>query len=118
MRKTTQSNKRKLQKDEFIQLSHMLMTAQCTEDLDMQVIGDMLKAYLANHDCRAYIVDHKDFDACLDRYIDDISVKAATELHYVAEQFARHFEDDDFENDIRFENTDEMDEDRRANLDY
>jgi hypothetical protein len=106
MRNTKQTNKRKLQKDEFIQLSHMLMTAQCIEDLDMQVIGDMLKAYLANHDCRAYIVDHKDFDACLDRYIDDISVMAATELRFVGLQFETHFEGDDDE-DITFEDGDE-----------
>jgi len=118
MRKTTQTNKRKLQKDEFIQLSHMLVNAQCTEDLDMQVIGDMLKAYLSNHDCRTYIIDHKDFDACVDRYIDDISVMAATEIRFVEFMFEKNFEDDDYENDIRFENTDEMDEDRRANLDY
>jgi 2C-methyl-D-erythritol 2,4-cyclodiphosphate synthase len=100
MRKTTQTNKRKLQKDEFIQLSHMLMTAQCIEDCDMQVIGDMLKAYLNNHDCSAYITDN------VDAYIDDISVKAATELRFVGLQFETHFEGDDDE-DITFEDGDE-----------
>jgi hypothetical protein len=48
------------------------MTHKSLDDVDMSVVGSMLRSFLEYHDCTEF-VDDANFDDKLERYVDEIN---------------------------------------------